>query len=89
MFFLDGPGGCGKTFVENTLLAHLRADGIVALAVASSGIASILLAGGRTRESSSHLDPISSTINILLSPLTVENPHPDPRRFPLQHYQAV
>jgi ATP-dependent DNA helicase PIF1 len=48
LFFLDGPGGTGKTFVESLLLAHVRAQGHVALAVASSGIASILLEGGRT-----------------------------------------
>ena len=51
LFFLDGPGGMGKTFVESLLLAHVRAQGQVALAVASSGIASILLEGGRTSHS--------------------------------------
>ena len=51
LFFLDGPGGTGKTFVESLLLAHVRAQGQVALAVASSGIASILLEGGRTSHS--------------------------------------
>ena len=51
LFFLDGPGGTGKTFVESLLLAHVRAQGQVALAVASSGIASILLEGGRTSRS--------------------------------------
>jgi PIF1-like helicase len=50
MFFLDGPGGTGKTFVENLLLAYVRShNGLgVALAVASSGIASLLLMNGRT-----------------------------------------
>lgn len=53
MFFLDGPGGTGKTFVENFILATLRSDGKICLAVASSGIASILLHGGRTGQSNS------------------------------------
>ena len=51
VFFLDGPAGTGKTFVESLLLAYVRAQGQVALAVASSGIASILLEGGRTSHS--------------------------------------
>jgi hypothetical protein len=51
MFFIDGPGGTGKTFVENLLLSYVRGSGQIALAVASSGIASILLEGGRTSHS--------------------------------------
>ena len=48
IFFLDGPGGTGKTFVENLILAHVRSKGDIALAVASMGIASILLSNGCT-----------------------------------------
>jgi PIF1-like helicase/DNA helicase Pif1-like protein len=51
LFFLDGPGGTGKTFVENAILASLRADGLICLPVGSSGICSILLRGGRTAHS--------------------------------------
>jgi hypothetical protein len=51
LFFLDGPGGTGKTFVENLLLATVRHAGGIALAVASSGIAAILLDCGRTAHS--------------------------------------
>jgi hypothetical protein len=51
LFFLDGPGGTGKTFVENLLLATVRGRGDIALAVASSGIAALLLEGGRTAHS--------------------------------------
>jgi hypothetical protein len=51
IFFIDGPGGTGKTFVENMLLARVRSSGDIALAVASSGIAAILLQGGRTAHS--------------------------------------
>jgi len=51
MFFLDGPGGTGKTYVENLILAKVRSQGHIALAVASSGIAALLLEGGRTAHS--------------------------------------
>jgi len=43
VFFIDGPGGTGKTFVYNTLLAHVRSNGDIALAVASSGIAAFVI----------------------------------------------
>ncbi|CAJ0761863.1 8612_t:CDS:2, partial [Entrophospora sp. SA101] len=51
MFFIDGPGGTGKTFLYNVLLAKIRLDGHIALAIASSGIAALLLPGGRTAHS--------------------------------------
>ena len=51
VFFIDGPAGTGKTFVYNTLLANVRSKGNIALAVASSGIAALLLDGGRTAHS--------------------------------------
>ncbi|CAM9926560.1 unnamed protein product, partial [Phaeothamnion confervicola] len=47
-FFLDGPGGTGKTFLYGAMLAHVRCRGRIALAAASSGIAALLLPGGRT-----------------------------------------
>ncbi|KAG2194766.1 hypothetical protein INT47_012068 [Mucor saturninus] len=47
-FFIDGPGGTGKTFLYNALLAKVRPNGEIALACASSGIAATLLPGGRT-----------------------------------------
>ncbi|XP_074288893.1 uncharacterized protein LOC141614038 [Silene latifolia] len=50
-FFLDGPGGTGKTFLYTTLLANLRARGLICLAVASSGIAAANLPGGKTSNS--------------------------------------
>jgi chromosomal replication initiation ATPase DnaA len=37
IFFIDAPGGTGKTFLLNLLLAKVRKDGHIALAVASSG----------------------------------------------------
>ena len=51
LFFLYGFGGSGKTFVWNTLSAGLRSKGNIVLNVASSGIASLLLPGGRTAHS--------------------------------------
>jgi hypothetical protein len=55
LFFIDGPGGTGKTFVENLLLNWVRGNSQIALAVASSGIASILLDHGRTSHSRFHI----------------------------------
>lgn len=51
LFFLDGPGGTGKTFIERLCLAAVRRTHNIALAVASSGVASLLLPGGRTAHS--------------------------------------
>ena len=55
IFFLHSAGGCGKTFVCNTIAAAVRAQGKIALCVASSGIASLLLEGGRTAHSTFHI----------------------------------
>ncbi len=51
LFFVYGSGGIGKTFVWKTLLSHLRGQGKIVLAVASSGIVSLLLLGGKTTHS--------------------------------------
>jgi hypothetical protein len=51
LFFIDGPGGTGKTFVFNALLNAVRREGEIALSVASSGTAAVLLDGGRTAHS--------------------------------------
>ena len=48
VFFIDGPGGSGKTFLYSALLHAVRGDGDIALACAWSGIAAVLLEGGRT-----------------------------------------
>ncbi|XP_057432005.1 uncharacterized protein LOC130724733 [Lotus japonicus] len=50
-FFLYGFGGTGKTYVWKTLSAALRSRGLIVLNVASNGIASLLLSGGRTAHS--------------------------------------
>lgn len=51
LFFVYGYGGTGKTFIWKTLLAAIRSKGDIVLNVASSGIASLLLPGGRTAHS--------------------------------------
>ena len=55
-YFVDGPGGTGKTTLFNALLSYVRSKLLmgnegrhhIAVAVAASGIASLLLRGGRT-----------------------------------------
>jgi len=42
-FFIDGPGGTGKTFLYRALLAKIRSVGDIALAMATSSIAASLL----------------------------------------------
>ncbi|GJW74534.1 ATP-dependent DNA helicase PIF1-like protein [Tanacetum coccineum] len=49
--FIHGPGGTGKTFLYKTIIARLRSEQMIVLAVASSGIASLLLPAGRTTHS--------------------------------------
>ncbi|KAL7183568.1 hypothetical protein ACSBR2_025879 [Camellia fascicularis] len=48
IFFVDGPGGTGKTYLYRALLASVRSQGQIAIATATSGIAATLLPGGRT-----------------------------------------
>ena len=60
IIFLDAPGGTGKTFVINLLLAKIRQQSKIANAVASSGIAATLLHGGRTAHSTLKL-PLNLT----------------------------
>jgi ATP-dependent DNA helicase PIF1 len=51
MFFVDGYGGTGKTYLWKTLSYRLRSEGKIVINVASGGIASLLLPGGRTAHS--------------------------------------
>lgn len=48
LFFLEGPGGCGKTYLYNTLIAQLRHEKRGVISCASTGIAALLLMGGTT-----------------------------------------
>lgn len=60
IFFLDAPGGTGKTYLLNLILGKIRVTRDIALAVASSGIAATLLQGGRTAHSALKL-PLNLT----------------------------
>ncbi|XP_022026932.1 uncharacterized protein LOC110927913 [Helianthus annuus] len=51
VFFIDGPGGTGKTFLYIALLTEIRSRGLIALATASSGAAANNMPGGRTAHS--------------------------------------
>ncbi|KAK9050845.1 hypothetical protein SSX86_030188 [Deinandra increscens subsp. villosa] len=51
VFFVFGSGGTGKTYLWKTLITCIRSRGQIVLSVASSGIASLLLPGGRTAHS--------------------------------------
>lgn len=51
VFFLNGAAGTGKTFTWNTIMNTLRGQEKIVLCVASSGIASIMLKGGKTAHS--------------------------------------
>ncbi|CAN6930494.1 unnamed protein product [Brassica oleracea] len=51
VFFVYGFGGTGKTFLWKLLSAAIRYKGEICLNTASSGIASLLLQGGRTAHS--------------------------------------
>ncbi|KAL7120574.1 hypothetical protein ACP275_02G130000 [Erythranthe tilingii] len=51
LFFVYGYGGTGKPYIWRTLSAALRSKGEIVLTVASSGIASLLIPGGRTAHS--------------------------------------
>ena len=50
-FYLQGPGGTGKTFLYKTLCHYYRSQGKTVLCVASTGIAALLLPNGRTSHS--------------------------------------
>ena len=48
IFFIDGPGGAGKSFLFEALLHYVRGQGDIAVACAWSGLAASLRPGGRT-----------------------------------------
>ncbi|XP_077251242.1 uncharacterized protein LOC143890438 [Tasmannia lanceolata] len=50
-YFVYGSGGTRKTYLWKTLINKLRSDGRLVLSIASSGIAALLLPGGRTAHS--------------------------------------
>jgi hypothetical protein len=69
LFFLDGPGGTGKTFTYNYLVDELRSRGLKVATAAWSGVASTLLKGGVTVHNLFRLPvPILETSSCNVSP---------------------
>ena len=69
-FYVDGPGGSGKTFLYQTLIHHFHSRGQIALACAMSGVAATLLPGGTTAHSLFGL-PIHMNDSIVSSSIKV------------------
>jgi hypothetical protein len=51
LFFVSGYGGTGKTYLWKRIVSYLRGKDKIVLSVASSGVAALLLPGGRTAHS--------------------------------------
>jgi ATP-dependent DNA helicase PIF1 len=51
LFFVDGPGGTGKTFLYRALLAKLRSQDKLVVATATSEVTAAIMPGGRTTHS--------------------------------------
>ncbi|XP_076054468.1 uncharacterized protein LOC143033153 [Oratosquilla oratoria] len=50
-FFLDGPGGTGKTYLHNVIVRYLNSQNKCVLTYATTGIAANLLTNGQTAHS--------------------------------------
>jgi hypothetical protein len=63
-FFVSGYGGTGKTYLWNCIVNCLRGQEKIVLTVASSGVAALLLSGGRTTHSRFKIpcDPEDDTV---------------------------
>nr|GEW30196.1 ATP-dependent DNA helicase PIF1 [Tanacetum cinerariifolium] len=48
VFYIDGPGGTGKDYFYNALLAEIQSCGLIAIATTTSGAATNNTSGGRT-----------------------------------------
>ncbi|XP_074290470.1 uncharacterized protein LOC141617184 [Silene latifolia] len=62
-FFVDGPGGIGKTFLYNALYAEICLVGDIVLPTATSGIAASNIPSGRTTHSRFRI-PLDSDMSI-------------------------
>jgi primosomal protein N' len=51
LFFVDGPGGTGKTYLYRVLLTTLHNQGKIAVETTTSGVAASIMPGGRTAHS--------------------------------------
>ena len=65
LYLLDAPRGTGKTFLISIILATIRSQNKIALAITSSGIAATLLGGGRT---------VHSALKLSLNMQVIETP---------------
>uniref|UniRef100_A0A8I6XIZ5 ATP-dependent DNA helicase n=1 Tax=Hordeum vulgare subsp. vulgare TaxID=112509 RepID=A0A8I6XIZ5_HORVV len=66
IFFVDGPGGTGKTYLYKALLAKVRSMGPIAIATTTLGITASIMPGGRTAHSRYKI-PIKLTHNSMCS----------------------
>ena len=70
-FYLDAPGGTGKTFTFNYLIAFLRNNGYQVATAAPTGVAANLLLGGRTLHKTFRLPvPIVENSTCKISPIS-------------------
>jgi hypothetical protein len=51
VFFVDGPGGTGKTYLYKALIATVHSEGLLAVATVASSIAASIMPGGHTAHS--------------------------------------
>jgi hypothetical protein len=57
LFYVDGPGGTGKTFLYNTIINYISGKADTIVSTATTGIASTLLLGANTYHSTFKLFP--------------------------------
>lgn len=72
-FFVNGQAGTGKTFLYQALCAQIRSQRKIVLCVASSGIAALLLPGGRTAHSMFKI-PIGEILDDNILPIRKNSP---------------
>jgi hypothetical protein len=51
VFFVDGLGGTGKTFLYKALIATVQSDGLIVVTIGTSGITASIMPGGHTTHS--------------------------------------
>jgi DNA replication protein DnaC len=51
LFFVDGPGGTGKTFLYKCLIAIVHSEGLISVATTTSRIATSIMLGGHNAHS--------------------------------------
>jgi hypothetical protein len=51
LFFVDGPGDTGKTYMYRALLGTIRSQNKIVVATATSGVTASIMLGGRTAHS--------------------------------------